>query len=341
MQKLSLCGTWRMVGGDFDVTGRIPGSLYSFLLDAGLMDDPYYRDNEFAALELTRNDYTFTRDFHFTKGNDTYLLRFEGLDTLCDVYLNGVHVGKTINMHVTYEFDVTPLLRNGQNTLSVVCHEIHTYMKEHCAVRDLYPNIQALAGFGYLRKAYCMSGWDWGPFLPDMGIWRDVSLLTKDSARITEVKIVQRHENGRVFITPVLKSDMPADTLVTLTSPDGAICEIDANKEYEIENPALWWPHGLGEQPLYTVSFALVDGAHVERIEVSDLTAPDFELTKNNVFISGCTEYKNNVYLLFFRMNMWQLFLVVIPAELVVFFSFRIGGRSRKKNKKHKKTDAG
>ena len=39
MQKLSLCGTWRMVGGDFDVTGRIPGSLYSFLLDAGMMDD--------------------------------------------------------------------------------------------------------------------------------------------------------------------------------------------------------------------------------------------------------------------------------------------------------------
>ena len=45
------------------------------------------------------------------------------------------------------------------------------------------------------------------------------------------------------------------------------------------------------------------------------------------------------IYLLFFRMNMWQLFLVVIPAELVVFFSFRIGGRSRKKNKKHKKSD--
>ena len=39
------------------------------------------------------------------------------------------------------------------------------------------------------------------------------------------------------------------------------------------------------------------------------------------------------VYLLFFRMNMWQLFLVVIPAELVVFFSFRIGGRSKKQKR--------
>ena len=40
------------------------------------------------------------------------------------------------------------------------------------------------------------------------------------------------------------------------------------------------------------------------------------------------------VYLLFFRINMWQLFLVVIPAELVVFFSFRIGGRSKKQQNK-------
>ena len=40
------------------------------------------------------------------------------------------------------------------------------------------------------------------------------------------------------------------------------------------------------------------------------------------------------IYLLFFRINMWQLFLVVIPAELVVFFSYRIGGRSKKQGKK-------
>lgn len=44
------------------------------------------------------------------------------------------------------------------------------------------------------------------------------------------------------------------------------------------------------------------------------------------------------VYLLFFRINMWQLFLVVIPAELVVFFSYRIGGRShRQRTKKQSK----
>ena len=34
MKTLSLCGKWRMTGNGFDCEGTIPGSLYSFLLDA-------------------------------------------------------------------------------------------------------------------------------------------------------------------------------------------------------------------------------------------------------------------------------------------------------------------
>ncbi|MBQ2757664.1 MAG: glycoside hydrolase family 2 protein, partial [Clostridia bacterium] len=258
MKKISLSGTWRMTGGGFDLTGKIPGSLFSFLLDAGRMEDPYYRDNEYGALALTHNDYTFSRTFELTKENACYLLRFEGLDTLCDIYLNDRHVAHTLNMHVCYEFDVTPLLRNGQNEVKVVCHEIHTYMKERAAVRDLYPSIQALKGFGYLRKAYCMMGWDWGPFLPDTGIWREPSLIVKDSTRIDEVRVAQRHENGRVFLTPTVKADAPCDCRVTLTAPDGTKTPLVPNAENEVADPQLWWPHGLGEQPLYTVDFEVL-----------------------------------------------------------------------------------
>ena len=42
-------------------------------------------------------------------------------------------------------------------------------------------------------------GWDWGPRLPDAGIWRDISLISLCDDRITELHVVQRHENGRVF----------------------------------------------------------------------------------------------------------------------------------------------
>ena len=52
MKNISLCGEWRMTGNGFDCTGTVPGSMYSFLLNNDLIPDPYYRDNEYPALEL-------------------------------------------------------------------------------------------------------------------------------------------------------------------------------------------------------------------------------------------------------------------------------------------------
>lgn len=258
MKKLSLCGTWRMTGNGYDCEGTVPGSLLSFLLSNGLIDDPYYRDNEYSVLALTKFDYTFEKKFNFKFDTGSYLLRFEGLDTLCDVYLNGKHIAYTDDMHITYEFDVTDVLREGENVLEVTCHPVQDYMKEKRNEMELFDSIQALAGFAYVRKTACMMGWDWGPFLPDMGIWREVSLIQKDSARITDLHITQKHENGKVYITPNVKTDVEAATRVTLTTPNGTEIEIGANAEYEITEPELWWPHGLGEQPLYTVKAEII-----------------------------------------------------------------------------------
>ena len=262
MKTYSLCGEWRMTGNGFDCKGTVPGSLYSFLLNAGLMEDPYYRDNEFAALALTHHDYTFEKRFDFAPDGNRQILRFEGLDTLCDVELNGHFVAHTDDMHVTYEFDVTELLREGENVLRVTCREIHTYIKEKHAQMPLFNNIMALLGFGHIRKSHCMLGWDWGPFLPDMGIWRPVSLITKDSAQITDYKLEQRHADGKVYLKPIVATDAPADCRVTVIAPDGIVYSIEANAEWEVPSPALWWPRGLGEQPLYTVRAELLeDGA--------------------------------------------------------------------------------
>ena len=276
MKSLSLNGIWRMTGGQIDCEGKIPGSLYSFLLDAGLIDDPYRRDNEFGALALTHCDYTFSRSFEFEKGEDIYLLRFEGIDTIADVYLNGVHIAHTDDMHITYEFDVTETLLDGENQLAVTCRNIHPFIKEKSKDLNLMNTLQALEGFGYIRKAHCMLGWDWGPFLPDMGIWRNVSLITKDSARITEFKIEQRHEKGKVYVTPRVVIDDDCIVSVSMVAPDGEKYYLPANEECEVPSAQLWWPRGLGEQPLYTFEVeVLSDGERVDskslRIGLRDL----------------------------------------------------------------------
>lgn len=263
MTRSDLNGIWRLTGAGYDCTGTIPGSVYSFLLDNNLMEDPFYRQNELEALKLMENEFTFSRTFDFIHTGDKVVLHCDGLDTLCDIYINGVHVAYTDNMHRTYEFDVTEILVDGENEIKIVCHPVNPYIKEKLANFNLIASLDALEGFGYIRKAHCMLGWDWGPRLPDAGIWRNIGLIVLDSARITEFHVVQRHDNGKVFVNPKVSTDKEAEVAVTVVTPTGETLTLEANKEAEIENPQLWWPHGLGEQALYTVKVKVVEGGKV------------------------------------------------------------------------------
>ena len=272
MTRLDLNGIWQMQGAGYECEGTIPGSVYSFLLDNNLMEDPFYRMNELEALKLMDNEFEFSKAFDFTPTGDRVLLHCDGLDTLCDIYINGVHVAYADNMHRTYEFDVTEFLKDGKNVIRIVFHPVDPYIRAKQEEEMQYDPWHCTPGAGYVRKAHCMMGWDWGPRLPDAGVWKNIELLVLDSARITDFHIVQRHEDGRVYVTPYVKMDkddvvesVPAGedikVVVTITTPDGTSCEIPANEETEIKNPQLWWPNGLGQQPLYTVEARVIDNA--------------------------------------------------------------------------------
>lgn len=263
MTELSLNGIWQIKGAGFECEGVIPGSVYSFLLENKLMEDPFYRQNELEAQKLLDNEFVFSRKFDFKSTGDRVLLHCDGLDTLCDIYINGEHVAYTDNMHRTYEFDVTELLKDGENEIRIVFHPVDSYIKEKQAKEPLRGPWHCTEGVGHIRKASCMMGWDWGPRLPDAGIWRNIELLVMNSARITDFHILQRHEDGKVFITPNIKTDKETEVAVKVKTPDGEVIEVTANTETEIANPKLWWPNGLGEQPLYVVNASVVENGTV------------------------------------------------------------------------------
>ena len=258
MRTYSLNGKWKMTGGGYEVEGTVPGSVYSFLyVDNALLPDPYYRDNEDVYLALAEHEYTFEKKFDYTlTGKPTFLI-FEGLDTLCTVYVNGQKVADTDNMHLQYTFEVQDLLQNGENTVKVVCHPVPPYIKARNEENKLFGAYDCMAGYPYVRKAHCMMGWDWGPRLPDAGIWRNVYLLEKNSASIQEVHLVQRHDNGEVYLTLDVETDGEGEISVCLTAPNGQQTALLPNAETKIEDPQLWWPNGLGEQPLYEVTVSL------------------------------------------------------------------------------------
>lgn len=273
MKRIDLNGTWRMTGNGYDCQGKIPGSVYSFLLDANLMEDPFYRDNEVKALELMEHSYAFSRSFDFEPTGERVLLHCDGLDTLCTIWINGSQVAFTKNMHRRYEFDVTALLKNGKNEIVLRFDSAQAYLREQREALQMKVRGcgDALKGYPYLRKANCMFGWDWGPRLPDAGIWRDIYLLIENSARITDCHILQRHDGGRVFITPMVKTSAPCAIKVSLLAPDGKKAELSANEEYEVEDPQLWWPNGMGAQPLYTVTVEIDGDRCTKRIGLRTL----------------------------------------------------------------------
>ena len=271
-------GSWKMTCGDgHTVTGQIPGSVYSFLLDAGEMDDPYYRDNELKALSLMEEDYTFERRFDLPERIARcphQVIRFNGIDTLSDVYLNGVKLGSTDNMHIAWEYPVRGLLKEEGNILTVITHSPLCYIRKEDQKHHLGGAAEAMRGFPHLRKAHCMFGWDWGPRLPDQGIWKDVELLGWENVRILDVRVKQEilkqdgvpvneaQDGGRaahegqvsVYLTVDVSTEGTAQrTELTLTAPDGEAWQLQPGERFFVPSPVLWWPNGLGSQPLYTL----------------------------------------------------------------------------------------
>ncbi len=204
MHKMTLNGdNWRMqIIGEKDMYGvngkilpaKIPGSVYGNLLEQGLMPDPYDRMNELTALPLMDNDFVFETDFTLAEEQlaaDYLVLRFEGIDTLAKVFLNGRVLGETNNMHRIWEFDLGWTACAGENTLRVEIASPTRYIEEENQKVFTGGSTDAMRGFPHLRKAHCMFGWDWGPRLPDAGIFREVSVLSGVKSRIEQVYITQ------------------------------------------------------------------------------------------------------------------------------------------------------
>ena len=259
---------------------KVPGSVYGDLLANKRIEDPFWRDNEDQALALMENGFEYENQFAVTQNmlnSSRITLRFEGLDTLADVYLNGVLAGKADNMHRTWEFEVKRLLKKEGNVLRILFHSPTRFIREASKKTHAGGASECMDGFPHLRKAHCMFGWDWGPRLPDAGIWRDVKLLGIKTARIDSVYITQKHKKDAVELSMKVELDKadPAaqnglSCEVIITSPGGQETHYPGSPaKIVIENPERWWPNGFGAQPLYTVAVRLLSksGTEIDRWE--------------------------------------------------------------------------
>ncbi len=267
---IDLNGKWILNSAQFgNLESTIPGSVLGTLLSHGLIEDPFYRDNEEKVRQHLKKDYTFTRTFSLTSqqlSQKNYLC-LDGIDTLAEIFVNGISLGKFYDMHTTRRILLDPKILREENEIVVAFSNVYDYIEN-------YPNKESFRTYAVthpngpvIRKSHHMLGWDWGPDLADMGIYRDIYILSTElgyldsfrhectflpdgSVQVDVDTEICAHCGGTVAVTLSLQEDG------TYLRAEKAIGD-EKTLSFVLENPKRWYPIGFGKPTLYTLAICL------------------------------------------------------------------------------------
>jgi beta-mannosidase len=279
MHQQSLSGQWtfHQTGSDEWLPASVPGGVHTDLLTLGRIPDPFVADNEKKVQWIAYTDWEYRRSFDVSPDVLKEFRQFlvcDGLDTLADISLNGKLLGNANNLYRQWKWDVTGLVKEKGNVLVILFHGPAAYITEKQKEKPLQGGGD-IPGGPHLRKAPCHWGWDWGPKLPPIGVWKDIRLEGYSSARFDDVLIRQQHENGRVTVSAMVRVEQwQGDDFrlaLKVTSPDGKSQttetnlgkDVTGNLQSKIRNPQLWWPNGYGKQNLYKLEVTLENGKSI------------------------------------------------------------------------------
>ncbi|MHC4985478.1 MAG: glycoside hydrolase family 2 protein [Planctomycetota bacterium] len=278
MRVLDLGGNqWTVTqkGSDETLSATVPGCIHTDLMAAGVIDDPFFRDNELKLMWVGETDWVYRRSFKVTKSlfaHDRVLLQCDGLDTLAKIEINGRAVGRTDNMFRSWEFDVASHLTVGVNELRITfASPVAEGIRRDKARRlEAVGDDTKLVGSNHLRKEQCNFGWDWGPMCATSGIWRPIRLVAFNTARLDDVETRQTHATNRVDLDVRISADVVQRSSLTAVATLRLGRKVIAKEtvplrigcgrtSMTVRDPKLWWPNGMGEQHLYTLDVQLTD----------------------------------------------------------------------------------
>jgi beta-mannosidase len=287
---------FRMISSEQWFDAKVPGCIHTDLLENGLIPDPFYRDNEAKLQWVDKVPCEYKTTFKVDKSildRENIELYFKGLDTYADVYVNEQLVLSADNMFIEWRVDVKKVLEEGENELRIYFHSpFYRGLMEMEKHTDKLPTF-LIAGFGvgnppststYTRKAPYQYGWDWGPVLTTSGIWRNIYLRAWDNARINYLQIVQKEltdEKASLSAVFEIEATSPQEVVLNLSYKlNNIIKKVKPVKtnlkkgvnfvavDFEIANPELWWPSGMGAHPVYEFTGSiLLDSKVIDNIK--------------------------------------------------------------------------
>ena len=260
------------------VPAQVPGDWPLDYVRDGKLDDPYYQDNYLKIRGYENSHVFYGSAFRWDGDLNRVFLRFEGIDTVADVYLNGRKLGHAENMYIPHEFPAEGLVQ-GENEILVhilpAALEARQYHEAAFVSTSKY-NYEAMV----IRKATHMFGWDICPRIVSSGLWRPVHVIQKKPLRIDDVFVwIDRLENDSAKCSAMFDIDIGREPVsryaLRLTGVCGdsrfeafeALWYVHGRIQFRVENPKLWWPRGYGDPNQYEITAALLrDGMPVDEI---------------------------------------------------------------------------
>jgi beta-mannosidase len=241
----------------------VPGHVHQDLVARGVIADPFEKMHELGSQWIDEEDWIYRTHFEVSPNPalPRRLLRFEGLDTVCRVVVDGELRTEHDNMFVPLEVDVSDLSR-GLHELRI---EFESAPRVGRARRAAYFAQEGLADHtvrfmerAFVRKAQYMFGWDWGPRLASAGIWRPAALV-EFAGRLLDVHVLQDHlADGTVELTIESEHEGRGEALHYVP---GIKEPVSDGQTVHLTEPRRWWPAGLGAQALYSITTVLLNDA--------------------------------------------------------------------------------
>ncbi|MBI4328217.1 MAG: hypothetical protein HY674_23555, partial [Chloroflexi bacterium] len=256
------------------IAAIVPGDVHWDLERAGKIPPIFYGTNSQQIGWVAGKEWWYRKTFTVPPGwkGKMVRLRFDGVDYLTDVWLNGRLLGRHEGQFTSFGFEVGDALRfGGENTLSVQIHAAPETVRQATAGAE-WPMMQAMRPAYPYWKSPTNAGWDWGAKIITIGIWKDVRLLASEGvamdAPIVLPRLAPPYDRATLEVRLNLRSDKPrpveldyrARCLTADEPPSLATQKVDLAAgdrqsafQMEVARPRLWWPNGYGEQHLYEI----------------------------------------------------------------------------------------
>jgi beta-mannosidase len=278
------------------IEASLPGCVHADLLRAALIPDPRDGFNEEACawIGLTSWEYRATFDGPAPQDPARRLdLVFDRLETVCEVWLNGVLLGAPACAFHPHRFDVRGHVRSGLNQLSVRFAPPLTHIRQTAARLGERPVNGDWDPFVFARGPAMNYGWDFSPKAPTCGITGGARLEVWSGVRIAHLRpLVERVQGNTWRVSACVDIERASDAIsgplslrAAVRAPCGkevAACEVSVEPAQSpaseggnslgtlaadllLHDPPLWWPAGEGDQPLHTLVVE-VASAHASQI---------------------------------------------------------------------------